>query len=82
VAAEADAGTVLAYRDRAPAILEAIGEARSILTSLGRHYRLGVETRPRREGAHATFFLEGRRAMDRELRLVNSATPETPPSPA
>ncbi len=51
--------TVLAYRERAPAILNAAEEARAILTMLGRHYRLGVETRASREGAHVTFFQEG-----------------------
>ena len=76
VAAEADAVTVLAYRERAPAILNAAEEARAILTMLGRHYRLGVETRASREGAHVTFFQEGRRAMERELNAVTSTIGE------
>ena len=61
--------TLMAYRDRAPAILELSEAARRVAASVGRRYRIGVDTGPSVD-AHTTFADDGRRALERETAAV------------
>ncbi|WP_347756221.1 hypothetical protein [Agrococcus sp. ProA11] len=75
IASAADALTLLAYRDRADAILAISAAARGLLRRARVPYRIGVETRPVRHPAPTageTFADEGRAAM--EAALVGVAT--------
>lgn len=64
-----DRVTLLAYRDRATAILGWSQQAREVLTREGTGYRLAVETRER-PLPHETFFDDGRAVLRRETNSV------------
>ena len=61
--------TLMAYRDRAPAILEFSEAARRVAASVDRRYRIGVDTGPSVD-AHTTFADDGRRTLERETAAV------------
>ncbi len=64
--------TLMAYRDRAPAILELSEAARRVAASIDRPFRIGVDTGPSTD-AHTTFADDGRRVLDRESAAVTAA---------
>jgi hypothetical protein len=68
----ASAVTILAYRDRAAAILDLSAAARQVAASAGRRYRIGVETRPS-PWPHTTFADDGRGALHRETASIATA---------
>lgn len=72
IAAAAHAVTLMAYRDRAPAILAFSAAARQLLADADRPYRLGVETMPGLP-AHVSFADDGRAVLEHELALVADA---------
>ena len=69
--------TLMAYRDRAPAILGLSEAARRVAASVGRTYRIGVDTRPSAD-AHTTFADDGRRVLERETTAVADALRRDP----
>ena len=69
VMSAASSVTLMAYRDRAPAILELSEAARRVAASVGRPYRIGVDTRPSPD-AHTTFADDGRRALEQQTAAV------------
>lgn len=72
VMSAASAVTIMAYRDRASAILDFSVAARSAAASVGRSYHIGVDARP--SAQPGTSFAEGgRRAMERETAAVAAA---------
>ena len=72
VMSAASAVTIMAYRNRAPAILDFSAAARRAAASVGRSYRIGVDTRPStRPGT--TFADAGRRTLERETAAVAAA---------
>lgn len=75
IASAADAVTLLAYRDRASAIVDSTAAARRLLEDAGRRYRIGVETGAVRAPAPApreTFADDGRAVLERELAAVGA----------
>lgn len=68
----ASAVTVMAYRHRASAILDFSAAARKAAASVGRSYRIGVDTRPSTQPG-TTFADEGRRTLERETAAVAAA---------
>lgn len=73
----ASAVTIMAYRDRTAAILSLSEPARAIAASVGRPYRIGIDTRPSTE-PHSTFADDGRRALEREIAPVGVALQSDP----
>lgn len=69
--------TLMAYRDRAPAILELSEAARRVAASVDRPFRIGVDTGPSVD-AHTTFADDGRRALERETGAVAAALDRDP----
>jgi hypothetical protein len=80
VARRASAVTIMAYRNTAPAILEVSLAAREMAASVGRRYRIGVDTSPPAPpGAPGGSFAgTSRRVLDRELAAVRSALARDP----
>ncbi|HCX85898.1 MAG TPA: hypothetical protein DHV14_12345 [Micrococcales bacterium] len=75
LAADADAVTVLAYRDRATAILAFSSLARQVLAEGRRSYRIGVDTTCSRDPG-SSFFDDGRAVLQRESGSVERALGE------
>lgn len=72
VMSAASAVTIMAYRDRAPAILDFSAAARRAAASVGRSYRIGVDTRPSAQPG-TTFADQGRTTLERETAAVAAA---------
>jgi hypothetical protein len=72
ITAAASSVTIMAYRDRAPAILDLSNAARTAAASVGRPYRIGIDTTPSAQ-PHTTFADDGRGALQRETAVVADA---------
>ncbi|SFS13950.1 hypothetical protein SAMN04487783_1735 [Agrococcus baldri] len=72
IARAADGVTLMAYRDRAPAILALSAAARALLAEQGTRWRLGVETTAGLP-SHVTFADDGRAVLERELAAAVDA---------
>ncbi|WAC65252.1 hypothetical protein OVA14_07600 [Agrococcus sp. SL85] len=72
VARSADAVTLMAYRDRAAAVLAASAGARAALAGLGRPWRIAVDTLPS-ASPDETFADDGRAVLDAELAAIVAA---------
>jgi hypothetical protein len=68
-ARSAHAVTVMAYRDRAEAILSISADARRLLHGTSRPYRIGVDTGPAPR-PEETFADDGHAVLERELSIV------------
>lgn len=72
IAGAADGVTLMAYRDRAPAILAFCAAARALLAEQGTWWRLGVETTAGLP-SHVSFADDGRAVLERELAAAVDA---------
>jgi len=71
VIANTDSVTIMAYRDRAPMIMDIVEKEINLAGQYGKSLVIGVETGQTDEGEGITFFEEGEAFMNRELKAVS-----------